>query len=280
MPRLRYQADDKTLLALLVASSVLLMSLRWDGSLEWGLIFFAANVLAGLMSHVINHNASHCAVFEKECHNRWLFQWLSVLMGIPAAPIAASHIHNHHVHNNDENDWMRSSVLGDSVGICRLAKYIIHVFSLPRLKTRTGHEGIPLSLYARMNTEVLSVAAVVVIMLMLSPWATLYFYVLARLCAMCALFLINLVQHDGLEGESGVNRCRNFTGRWVNFFLFHNGLHSAHHLRPGLHWSELPAYHAVKVAPQLKTDLTHRSVTAFIISRYLLPSPWRRRLWN
>lgn len=268
------------MLALSGASLLLLVSLRWQGDWWVGWVLFFANSAAALMCHVINHNASHVPLFEQDGHNRVAFAWLSWLLGIPAAPIAASHIHNHHVHNNDEHDWMRSSVLGDSQGLWRLAKYVLHVFSLPPLKERAGHQHIPSALYARIIPETTIVALALLVALWWAPAATLWFYVLARLCAMSVLFLINLVQHDGLEAESGVNRCRNFTGKLINSVLFHNGFHSAHHLRPGLHWSELPHFHQEKVEPGLKPELSCASLSGFIVARYLVPSPWRERVWS
>ncbi len=277
LPRLRHRADLQSLLVLCGASGVLTYSLSWDGGWGSALALFGANAFLGLAAHVINHNASHCPVFEREGHNRWLFHWLSVLMGIPAAPIAASHLHNHHVHNNDESDWMRSTVLGSSQGPLRLVKYLVHVFRLPRLADRPGHRAVPAALYGRIAPETTTVLVALVGMALWAPLATLLFYVLTRLTAMCVLFIINLIQHDGLEAESGVNRCRNFTGWLVNALLFHNGYHSAHHLRPGLHWSALPAYHRERVVPTLRDDLAQASVTRFIVFRYLAPLHWRRR---
>ena len=50
------------------------------------------------------------------------------------------------------------------------------------------------------------------------------------------------------------NHSRNHIGRVLNWCLFNNGFHTAHHMRPGLHWSELPDFHreiAANIHPRL-----------------------------
>ena len=72
------------------------------------------------------------------------------------------------------------------------------------------------------------------------------------MCSQWFITMINFVQHDGCEvdpSHRGVNFARNFTGSWFNFFTLNNGYHTIHHLKPGLHWSVLPAHHARTVKP-------------------------------
>ena len=54
---------------------------------------------------------------------------------------------------------------------------------------------------------------------------------------------VNLFQHDGLEAP----RARDFKHPVLNWLLFNNGYHAAHHAAPTLHWSRLPAEHARRV---------------------------------
>ena len=44
----------------------------------------------------------------------------------------------------------------------------------------------------------------------------------------------------------------------INFFLFNNGLHAAHHENPGAHWSKLPEAHA-EIEAEIHPDLKPRS---------------------
>lgn len=268
---MRYQADYSTLFVLAMAGVALATPYFVELNGAQGLVLFCLNVFFALLSHVINHNVSHCPLFENERTNRVVSCYLTSLLGIPATAISASHIYNHHVHNNSESDWLRSTVLEKTQGPLRLVKYVVHVFSLPRLSQRAGADAIPQRLKQQIRFENIFVVAMLVTAFFISSRITFIYFVTARLCAMSCLFILNLVQHDGLELETGVNRCHNYTGRVLNFFLFKNGYHSAHHLRPGAHWSELEQLHVSLVAPSAKPSLQHTSLLRFVWGSYLRP---------
>ncbi|MBY0517830.1 MAG: fatty acid desaturase [Bacteriovoracaceae bacterium] len=271
MKILRNKADRSTLYASGLAGALLIISMFAKLTLWEQVILVLLNIAFTLMGHVMNHNASHLPVFVSKKLNHYFFLYLSTLMGIPSAPIAASHIYNHHAHNNDHNDWMRSTVLKDQWGILRILNYIKHVFSLPKLSKREGGADIPKSLFLRSQIESRLILGLVVVLLAISPARFAIFYVLTRLIALCLLFVINLVQHDGLENNNGVNRCRNFISPIVNFFLFNNGYHSAHHLQPSAHWSELAVIHRKMVIPRIKPELNELSLFGFIFKNYVIP---------
>src|SRR5262249_56912097 len=60
-----------------------------------------------------------------------------------------------------------------------------------------------------------------------------------------------------------------FTSALLNFLLFNNGLHSAHHEMAGAHWSTLPGLHA-RLANQIDPALLERSFWWFCLRNYLL----------
>src|SRR5207248_11772882 len=96
------------------------------------------------------------------------------------------------------------------------------------------------------------------------------------------ILAINHVQHDGCDPDSTYNHSRNFVGRWLNWWVFNNGYHTAHHLRPGLHWSQLPALHA-EIRDCIDPTLERRSLLLAAVEFYLWPArrptiPWARKL--
>jgi fatty acid desaturase len=50
--------------------------------------------------------------------------------------------------------------------------------------------------------------------------------------------------HTGLDESDPHKASYNITDRWYNFFTCNLGYHTAHHMRCGLHWSQLPQLHA------------------------------------
>lgn len=50
--------------------------------------------------------------------------------------------------------------------------------------------------------------------------------------------------HSGLFTENKYEASRNILGSFYNFSRLNLGYHTAHHVKPGLHWSDLPEYHA------------------------------------
>jgi hypothetical protein len=57
----------------------------------------------------------------------------------------------------------------------------------------------------------------------------------------------------------------------VNWFTFNNGYHGMHHMRPGLHWSLLPAAHEKELAPHLHPALNLKGLLPYLIKAYVYP---------
>ena len=62
---------------------------------------------------------------------------------------------------------------------------------------------------------------------------------------------------------------RSFTSPTLNFLLFNNGLHAAHHEKPGEHWSRLRAVHD-EIAPRIDPSLVLSSLWLYWFRQYLL----------
>jgi fatty acid desaturase len=87
--------------------------------------------------------------------------------------------------------------------------------------------------------------------------------------ALWTIMLFNYEQHVHADPWSKHNHSRNFVGWWLNFLLFNNGYHAAHHENPGTHWSKLRAAHE-KIAPEIDPRLVERNMWWYWIRIYAL----------
>jgi fatty acid desaturase len=83
------------------------------------------------------------------------------------------------------------------------------------------------------------------------------------------IHLFNYEQHVRTDPWSKHDHSRNFVSPVLNFLLFNNGYHTAHHENPGLHWSRLPDAH-VKIADAIHPDLKQGSLWWYWLKQYVL----------
>jgi fatty acid desaturase len=83
------------------------------------------------------------------------------------------------------------------------------------------------------------------------------------------VLIFNYVQHIHADEESEFNHSRNITGPVLNFILLNNGYHTAHHISPGIHWSQLKEKHEA-IAGKIDPRLNERSFLWFLFRTYIL----------
>jgi len=83
------------------------------------------------------------------------------------------------------------------------------------------------------------------------------------------IMLFNYEQHVHTDPWSAHDHSRSFISPTLNFLLFNNGFHAAHHENPGLHWSKLPEAHA-KIADKINPVLNQKSVWFYWFKQYVL----------
>ena len=98
-------------------------------------------------------------------------------------------------------------------------------------------------------------------------WA--FAFLIPALFALWTIMFFNYIQHVHADPWSENDHSRSFDGKLINFLLFNNGFHAAHHENPGMHWSQLPAAHA-QIAPHIDPRLVERNMWWYFCKCYFL----------
>ncbi len=267
---LRYDADWRSLgfLALLL----LLFLLQWTGgNRAWFLL--PPTCLLCFIAFVIKHNHIHCRTFASRRWNRALDFVLSLATGQSTTSIVPIHNERHHARSQSGEDCVRSSVVNfrwnwlnllvfpfAAAWRVRWTKPVDHArwrAEQPRRLARCQHE--------RRIVLVFLAGALA------CDWrATLLYFGVPWLFGQWGIVTINLLQHQDCDAASAFDHSRNLTGPLVNWLCLNNGFHTAHHLRPALHWSRLREFHAAHVAPRMQPELNETSLARCVWRRFLI----------
>lgn len=272
MKLLRHGSDIRSVS--LVLALLGLMGLQWSGAARHPVLLVATMALA-FIACIVNHNHQHCPTFapRRRGLNAAFGCLLSLAIGQPATAIVPMHNLNHHVHSNTPRDFVRASLVRFRWNLLNLLLFpFIAVAGYARAKQREMLRWRAASpwLHGRLARERWFFYTTASVLLAVRPVETLAFLIVPWVFGQWAIVAINLVQHDGCDPASDLAQARDFTGRWLNWWLLNNGFHTAHHLRPGLHWSLLPALHE-EIQGRLDPRLNRRSLLASLFELYVWP---------
>ena len=271
---LRYAADRRTLA--FVAGYYLLLAFAYVLPLHWWstVPLIPALCLLSFFCAVITHNTIHVPIFRSREMNRWFQVALTPTYGHPVSMFVPGHNLSHHKYLQGPKDRMRtdkmrfdwnllnqllfSSVVGGAI-------FRDNLDYAKAMRTRRPRWFRQLMLET--TIFILFMAA-----LLLLDWKKfLLFVFIPHQYAVWGITGVNFVQHEGCDPDHEYNHSRNFTGRALNWFAFNNGFHGLHHLKPSMHWSLLPAQHAVLVAPHVDPRLNLSALLPYAARAYVWP---------
>lgn len=272
LPRLRYRVDWRTLGILAITLG--LLGAAWSGMFRHPLVIPVSCFLS-FVCCIIAHNHMHLPLFRGRLWNRVFQLFLMFGSGQPPTGIITAHNERHHRHPDTDQDFVRSHLVNFRWNSLNLV-----VFPFVSIITMIREKPGDLAHWKTCRPHVYSQALLergvfyaAFILLLVSDWrATLVYLTLPWLLAQLSLVGVNLLQHQDCDAGSEYNHSRNVTGAWPNWFLLNNGFHTAHHLRPAMHWSLLPDFHRRHVVPRMDPALDHRSFTGLILERLRRPN--------
>lgn len=188
-----------------------------------------------------SHNHIHVATFRSPALNRILELMMFLQTGVSPFSSTLNHIYGHHIeYPNPERDnltWVRPD--GRAMGPHEFAfrKMLSHYPSC--VKFGRTRRKILRRFYAYIALSLL----IIVALFIWKPLATLILFLIPMIMMLYILKLSASNHHRGLDYDGKYSGTRTRTGRLYNKFTWNAGYHMAHHLKMGLHWSQLPAFH-------------------------------------
>lgn len=278
---LRYRADVRTLgfVGLYFGTLAALWALTPDDRLprgtEWAWVVpaFALLCVTSFQGAVSTHNAVHSPVFRQRWLNKLWQVVLTLTYGHPVSSYVPGHNLSHHKHTQSTSDVMRTQKARFRYHGLNLLFFVASI-APSIMKADATYSRAMFRRHPRWFRQLLLEGAtllVVTVALFVASWQkALLLWMVPHLYAQWGIVTMNLLQHDGCDGDSAYDHSRNFVNPVLNWFVFNNGFHTVHHHHPGLHWSLTPEAHAREVAPHIHPNLDQKSLFAYVWRTFVL----------
>ncbi len=271
---LRYKADVRTVAFMTVTTLLLVVLWTWGFELSKPLfaVLFAWQLLMAVVVAVMVHNHQHLPMWKKKWLNVLTDNWLTVFYGFPIFGWIPTHNSNHHVYINKDPDYTKTWRYSEKNNLVTLLTYpsISGYFQqkvISKYVKELWHKN-----RKKFWMHALQIGTLVVwtVGALLIDWQkALVFVVIPQQVSLFTVLIFNYLQHVHADEESKYNSSRNFTGKLLNFILINNGLHTAHHVAPGVHWSKLPELHA-KLEEKIDPTLNEKRFGWYLFRTYVL----------
>ncbi|MBY0452146.1 MAG: fatty acid desaturase [Bdellovibrionaceae bacterium] len=232
-------ADWRPVSLILAGVTLSLTPFIFDGPI------FIALALAGVLMRALipihQHYHSHNATFKSPALNQIYDVFLSIGGGNITALWKVHHGLGHHVDYLDQHNDVEGNLrFGEHIPFRRLVFTVLGdglslYDSFALLKkfpkaVQKAHRG-------SITTQFLIQLGLFALLFAASPALTLAVFILPNLILRWSVFWFSYGQHDDLPMTSVYNSST--TKFKLNALLLNVGLHTAHHEKPGLHWSKL-----------------------------------------
>lgn len=276
---LRYAADYRTLFWMFVLMPGLVAfqyaKPEYLPYLSWLSFYFA--ISAG----VIAHNHLHSPTFKNKKSSEFFSYWISVFYGFPTFAWIPTHNLNHHKFVNKAGDATITWRYTDKHNYLVASTYFfvssyfqsgpIKEFLLRAKEKNPAQYRKYIGQYVVVYGAQAAMLALAIYLHGAKTGLTVWAFTmgLPALVSLWTIMTFNYDQHVHTDPWSKYNHSRNFVGKTLNFLLFNNGLHTAHHEKAGLHWSQLPQLHG-ELAPHIDPALKQRSLWWYWFKQYVL----------
>ena len=268
--RLKHSSDWRQLFIVFVYLSLLASMVLVPWCRNVGFLITAC--LFSFYVQTVTHNVLHGVLFENKALNR-AFRFVLSFCGLfPVSSVIPSHnIVHHHFDDDGQPDWASPAHARFSWNLLNLLHFpnIIGPITFAGISRWASVKGR--ADYRRQSMqESIFAFGLTALLLAYDFWTVLFFVLVPQLWGARWFLRVNLIQHDACDTESEIDHSRNFGGKLLNWFSVNAGYHTAHHNKPGLHWTELPANHVKDVAPTMNPQLLQKSLLVYLARTYVL----------
>lgn len=208
---------------------------------------FSAVPLAvlGMFIAPINHHHQHVNTFRAPWLNRLYDLVLAVQSGVGPYNWVLHHNLGHHQNylnqpphaRPDESRWTRAD--GTQMGRLEYTIRLLTFHQIDIVRIGLRHPRT----FRHLLWMKLPLWGALGALLWFRPLETLFVFLLPSFVALCHTVWATYEHHAGCPGSDHLDASRNRDNRIYNALTGNLGLHTAHHKRPGLHWSLLPELH-------------------------------------
>lgn len=276
---LRYKADLKTILYIIIISSLMMLLLMGHQNLSptFRITLFILEMVMSISAGVMVHNHRHVPIWKNKHLNIITDCWLTILYGYPVFGWIPTHLQNHHTYTNKEEDYTKTYAFSEKNNLFNIIYYPMYSGGVQQKAIWKYLKSVykkDLKLFAEYMLQVLILLIFILGALLIDWKATLLYVILPQQIGLNSVLVFNYIQHIHADEMSEYDHSRNIEG-FLNIFLFNNGLHTAHHLKPYLHWSKLPEYHA-EIRNKIDPNLIENNLIWYLIRQYIL-SPFYKK---
>lgn len=267
---MRYKID-----VLCIALCITCLTLKCVATMSGFNLYLGVLLLCFLQLAVVSikHNHIHLPIFENRRSNRLFDYILTLSTGFTTSSIRVIHSINHHVHNDSSLDWGSTHSVANKGSAVALLTYVVKTplrFIREKKKWFATNEGHRLR-SENLSENIALIAFLLGLAIVGSPVHFVAFVVFPMILSQVVLMSLNFFQHYHCKPNATYRSARNFTGWVFNHLFFNVGYHTAHHLRPTLHWSQLKSYHEA-VEEKIPSDLCEENFLTFLYHLLLSPT--------
>ena len=191
------------------------------------------------------HNTSHRPFFKREYKlgNRFIPWILCPFMGQSPDTYFSHHIGMHHAENNLEPD-LSSTMKYQRDSFIDYTKYYLHFLFLGVIQLVQYHKEKNKKKFMKQAIiGELTFIGLCIVLAFINLKATLLVFVLPAIIVRFAMMSGNWAQHAFIDASSPANNYRNSITCINSFYnqrCFNDGYHIGHHLKPHMHWTDMP----------------------------------------